>query len=394
MHLDPVMPLFVGVVLALIVVSLAARAVRQPQVTGYIIAGFLIGPSGLALVDDAEALSRLGAIGVVLLLFFIGMEISPRRLAANWRIAVVGTALQVLISTAVVVLLGYALHWPIARSILLGFVISLSSTAVVLKLLEDWKELDSSVGQDVLGVLLAQDLAVIPMLIGIGFLGGEAFDEKRIALQTVGAALLIGLVVRVTWKRHFRLPLGRWTRSDQELQVLAALLICFGLALMSGVLGLSTALGAFVAGMIVRAAQETDWVEERLHSFRVIFVALFFTSIGMLIDVAFLQAHWREVLVLVVLVVLLNTYINAGILHGLGRSWPASLYAGALLSQIGEFSFVLVTVASQAGIIGGVGYDMAIAVIGISLVVSPAWIVAMKWLLRRRYGGTTALFTD
>jgi CPA2 family monovalent cation:H+ antiporter-2 len=319
----------------------------------------------------------------MLLLFFVGMEVSPPKLAANWRVAIFGTLLQISLTTGLVFGLGHLLGWSLPLSILIGFVVSLSSTAVVLKLLQDWKELDTTVGQDVLAVLLAQDLAVILMIICIGFLGGETLDSTTLKVQVTGAVIFIGIILWATLGQNIKLPFGDWIRRDRELQILVALLICFGLSLLSGVFDLSTALGAFVAGIVIHAARETMWVEHSLHGFRVIFIAFFFVSVGMLINVPFLKENWLQVVSLVFVAVIANTFINAVILRLLRRSWSESLYAGALLSQIGEFSFVLAAVGSQSGLIDYYAYQLTISVIAISLILSPVWIAGVKWFNRR-----------
>lgn len=381
MHLDPALPTFVALVLILLILALTASVARQPAILGYLLGGLVIGPAGLALVQDVEFVGRLGAVGVVLLLFFIGLEVAPEALAANWRVAAVGTALQILLTTALVFALGALLDWPLGRRILLGFVISLSSTAVVLKLLKDWGELDTRAGQDVLGILLTQDVLVIPMLIVLGLLAGDPPDAHELVQQVAGGAVLIGIVVWVVRHREFRLPLYDAIDRDPDLRVLTALAICFGLALFSASLHLSTALGAFVAGILVRAMRQVTPAEDSLEAFRVLFVALFFASVGMLIDLQFIVQHWRQMLALVVIVVVVNTLINGLLIRALGRSLRESLYAGALLSQIGEFSFVLAAVGLQAGVISGYGYQATVAVIALSLVISPGWIKFVKYLL-------------
>ena len=383
MHLDPIMPTLVATLLAILAIGLLLRRIRLPHVVGYLITGIILGPHGLGLITDETVLSRLGAIGVVLLLFFIGMEVSPKRLLASWKVAIIGTLFQILVSIGCVWILGQWLDWPLARSILVGFVISLSSTAVVLKILQDWGELESKVGQDVLGVLLVQDLAIIPMLIIIGFMGGDAPTFGAIVLEIIGGTAILGLFVWLIVKETIHLPLGSWLKNDHEMQVFAAFIICFGLALFTGLMGLSTALGAFVAGMLVATARETQWVHHSLEPFRVVFVTLFFVSIGMLVDLRFLLEQWLLIVVLVVAVYLTNTLMNAVILRFLRDNWCASLYAGALLSQIGEFSFVLAAVGLQAGIITHYGYQVVIEVIAISLLLSPFWIMLFKKLLSR-----------
>jgi CPA2 family monovalent cation:H+ antiporter-2 len=382
MHLDPVLPYTVGALLAILILGLLLRSLRQPHVVGYLIAGVILGPHGIALVQDEVTLGRLGAIGVVLLLFFIGMEASPRKLIENWKVAVLGTLLQIFISIGCVWPLGLILDWPIERIVLIGFVISLSSTAVVLKLLHDWKEFDTQVGQNVLVILLAQDLAVIPMLIILAMLGDADAEHGNIYLQA-GAAVLIAVIVGyIAIKNTIHLPLGRILGEDLDMHVFAALAICLGLSLLTGLAGLSTALGAFVAGMLIGAAKETRWVHNSLEPFRVLFVALFFVSIGMLVDLGFLQSHWYQVGALIVLVLITNTFINAVILRMLGDNWRDSIYAGTLLSQIGEFSFLLAAVGIQAHIISDYAYQMTIVVISMSLLLSPAWIMLVKYVLK------------
>jgi len=390
MHLDPILPYTVGALFAILILGLVLRSLKQPHVVGYLIAGVLLGPHGMALVQDEATLGRLGAIGVVLLLFFIGMEASPRKLIENWKVAVLGTLLQILISIGCVWPLGLYLDWPVERIILIGFVISLSSTAVVLKLLQDWKEFDTKVGQNVLAVLLAQDLAVVPMLIILAMFGDNSAEHGNVFMQIGGAVLIAVIVGYIAVKNTIQLHLSRLLGEDLEMHVFAALAICLGLSLLTGLAGLSTALGAFVAGILIGAAKETRWVHHSLEPFRILFVALFFVSIGMLVDLGFLLSHWYQVSALIFLVLITNTFINGMVLRMLGDNWRDSIYAGTLLSQIGEFSFVLAAVGIQAKIISDYGYQMTVVVISMSLLVSPAWIMLVKLVLKTDQTNKTA----
>lgn len=148
MHLDPIMPYLVGALFGILLLGIFLHRMKLPHVIGYLIGGIIMGPHGLQLITDEPTLSRLGALGVVLLLFFIGMEISPKRLISGWRISLVGTVFQIIFSTFLVWIIGHWLGWSMERIILIGFVISLSSTAIVLKLLQDWNELQSDTGQN------------------------------------------------------------------------------------------------------------------------------------------------------------------------------------------------------------------------------------------------------
>lgn len=382
MHMDPVMPVIVGIIFLILTLGFILKLFHQPHVIAYLIAGIIIGPSGLSLVTDAESISRLGAAGVVLLLFFVGMETDAKKLRDNWKIAVFGTLFQILLSIGGVWLLGLWFEWSFTRIILIGFVISLSSTAIVIKLLQDANILDSKVGQGALGILLAQDLAIIPMLIILSLLSAGNIDHGQLLKQGIGAVIALGVLGYIMIRQQVHIPLSKWLKQDRELQLFAALGICFGVALLTAWFELSTALGAFIGGMIVGAAKETQWVNYTLESFKVLFIALFFVSVGLLLDIHFLLLHWQQTVALVVAALLTNTFINAFILKMSAFNWKDSLYMGVLLSQIGEFSFVLAAVGYQTHIINEYGYQLALCVISLSLLVSPVWISLSKRILK------------
>ena len=382
-HYDPLLLQLTGALLVILAMALLSRVLRQPHVVGYILAGVLLGPGGFDFFKEYELVSRMGDIGVVLLLFFVGMETTPRELLAGWRITFLGTSIQIAASVGLMLGVGAWLDWPVARSVLMGFVISLSSTAVVLNYLRATHRAKTKLGQDTLGVLLAQDLALIPMLLAVGWLAGRGTDSGVLFLQGAGGGLAIVLLAWMMAGRVVRLPLSRYLRRDRELQVFLAFGLCLGFALLFGLFQLSSALGAFLAGMLVGAARETNWVHHRLEPFRVMFVALFFVSVGLLVDVAFVRENAWLVGGVTVAVFCVNTLINAAIFRGLGDPWSYSFFAGAHLAQIGEFSFVLAAAGATQGLIPAFTYKLIIAVIALSLVLSPAWITVVAALQRR-----------
>lgn len=390
--MDPALPVVVAAIFGVLLLGALARRLRQPYVIGYLVAGIAIGPFGLGLFEDAHSLARLGEVGVILLLFFVGMEVDLTRLLTSWKISVFGTALQILASLGAVAILGIAADWPTARIVLLGFAISLSSTALVMSMLRQRRELETAAGRDVLGILLVQDVAVIAMLIVVGLFAGDRPSVTRAALQTLGGLAFLGLLAYLVRGRSITLPLGRWLRNDHELQVFGAFILCFGLAWLSSLLGLSTALGAFAAGLVVAAARETDWIHRSLEPYRVLFVAAFFVSVGALIDLDFVVDEWHIVVGLVVAALVTNTLINAGALRSLGRSWASSFYSGALLSQVGEFSFVLAAVGRESGVIGEYAFQGVMAMIVGTLLVTPLWIGAFR--MRRRTRSLLARESD
>lgn len=383
MHYDPILLQFVGALLVILAMALLSRLLRQPHVVGYILAGVLLGPAGFDFFRQYELVSRMGDIGVVLLLFFVGMETTPRQLLDGWRITFLGTSLQIAASVGLMLGIGAWLDWPVARSVLMGFVISLSSTAVVLNYLRQTHKAQTKLGRDALGVLLAQDVALIPMLLVIGVLAGRGADPEVLALQAGGGLLAFALLAWMAAGRVVRLPLSAYLRRDRELQVFLAFGLCLGFALVFGLFQLSSALGALLAGMLVGAARETNWVHHRLEPFRVMFVALFFVSVGLLVDVQYLGQNLWLVVGVTLAVFVGNTLINTAIFRALGDSWTYSFYAGAHLAQIGEFSFVLAAAGAVQGLIPAATHKLIIAVIALTLVLSPAWISLIAALQRR-----------
>lgn len=377
MHMHPLLPTLVASIVAVLLVGAVVRRFGQPHVIAYLVVGVILGPAGLDLFDS-HAVALVGEFGVILLLFFVGMEVNLSRLVTGWRVSVVGTLLQVLFSVAAVAGIGLWFDWPWSRVVLIGFAISLSSTALVVTMLRQWKEMDTEAGQEAIGVLLVQDIALAPMLIVIGLLGGSSPSTTLLLTQVGGGLAIVFLVATLVRKGSIRLPMGDLLRADHELQLFGALLLCFFFAWVTGVCGLSTALGAFVAGLVVAAAKETEWIHRNLEPYRVLFVAAFFASVGMLVDLHFLAEHWLPVLALVLATFLTNTLINAATLHALGRRWRTSLYVGALLSQVGEFSFVLAAVGKDIGIITDFGYQMVLGIIAGTLVLGPGWIAILR----------------
>lgn len=373
MHMDPLLPALVGIIFVALALAILLRRFEQPSVVAYVLTGAVLGPNGMGVVSEPSIVARIGEIGVVLLLFFAGMELSIPELKKGWRVPVVGTALQIAASVGCVSAIGFWRDWPLGRIVLLGFVISLSSTAVVLKLLREKGELNSPIGRDVVGILLVQDVAIIPMLMAIGFLAGDTPSATVLTTQLIAGAALVALLGFIASREHIPLPVVKWLDGDKELQILGAFALAFGLAFATGVAGLSVALGAFVGGVVVGASRETHWIHEALYPFHVLFLAVFFVSIGMMIDPGFTWGHLPLLSVLLVVVLVTNTFINAVVLRTLGRTWASSIYGGAMLSQIGEFSFVLAAVGLQVGLIEDFSYQITIAVIALTLVITPLW---------------------
>lgn len=379
--IDPILSKLVVLSLIIIIAGLIMRILRQPSLITYILVGIIVGPFGLGFITDENLIANLGSMGLVLLLFFIGMEIHLPDLIANWRVSVIGTFIQIVISLVVSWLAGQYFDWSLNQVIVLGFVLSLSSTAVIIKLLEERNELKSKAGQYVLGILIVQDIMIVPMLIIISYLGGEEPNKVEIARQILGGILIIGIILYILWKKELVLPFQSYIQKDHEMQVFVAFTLCFGFSIITAWLGLSAALGAFVAGIMVSSSKSTKWVIDSLHAFKILFVALFFVSVGMLIDLTFIKDNLLIIGVLVAAVFLMNNTINVLALRIFCKDWRISLYAGSLLSQVGEFSFILASAGYFAGFIGDFVYQLTLSIIALSLLLSPFHIGLMRKLI-------------
>jgi CPA2 family monovalent cation:H+ antiporter-2 len=380
--IDPFLSRFVILSLVIIVVGFLLRLFKQPSLVTYIIVGVLVGPFGFGLITDEALITSLGSFGLILLLFFIGMEIHLPDLITNWRVSVFGTLIQIVVSVFIVWLLGQYFGWKINQVVMLGFVISLSSTAVIVKLLKERNELYTKTGKNVIGVLLAQDVLIVPMLIILRYLGGDKQDILLLFKQIIGGILIIGVIVYILIKKEIKLPFMKYLRKDHEMQVFVAFTLCFGFSILTALFGLSSALGAFIAGIVLSSTKSTRWVHNSLNAFKIVFVALFFVSVGMLIDLEFLKENLVTIGVLVLAVFLINNTINVFMIHIFSKDWKISFYAGALLSQIGEFSFILGSTGYYSGIIKNHSYQLIISTIALTLLISPLWISLTRKLIK------------
>ncbi len=334
--------------------GLVARLGRLPSLVGYLAAGTIVGPHALGLVTDAEHVEALAELGVALLLFAVGVEVSMADLRrVGWRVAAAGTA-QVALTAAAGYGIGAALGWSAHHSLAAGMALSLSSTMVALKTLSDRGEIGALHGRVGTGILLAQDLAFVPMMAILAALaaidgGGESpMGEFALTVGKAAAvlALLFGLgrFAPVLLKRVALLG----ARETFVITVLAAML---GAAMLTYWAGLSAALGAFVAGLVL---SEADWAGRRALSevipVRDIFAGFFFVSLGMLTDVDFLLESWGLVLLFIAASIVTKFALVSGLTRALGYLPATSLRTGFLLVQIGEFSFIIAGAATTMGL--------------------------------------------
>ena len=384
-HIDPLFSKFVILSCIVIVIGFLLRLLKQPYMIAYIIVGIIVGPYGVGFVTNEELISNLGSLGLVLLLFFIGMEIRLPQLLNNWKVSIIGTLMQVFASLLIIWLLSFYFNWSHSQVVMFGFVISLSSTAVIVKILQERDEINSKAGQYALGILIAQDILIVPMLILLGYLGGHRPDKSELIKQIIGGILIIGMIIFLVKKKEINLPFQKYIQNDHEMQVFIAFSLCFGFSTLSAFFQLSAALGAFIAGILISATRSTEWVHNSLSAFKILFVALFFISIGMIIDLNFLKDNLYTIITLLIVVFLLNSIINISMIRFFCKDWKITLYVSALLSQIGEFSFILAATGYQSGIIKEYAYQITISTIALTLLFSPLWINLTKKVTNQIY---------
>jgi CPA2 family monovalent cation:H+ antiporter-2 len=377
------------VVLLVVLASFFLKKINQPNLIAYILIGILVGPSSLDLIENPESIVFIGELGIILLFFFIGMEIDLSSFIRDWKLALFGTLSQILLSVLSVFLVGYFLDWSMSRILVLGCVIALSSSAVVFKLLEERGLFSSKLGKNVSSILLAQDIAIAPILIFISMMGttvsaGSVSFVDSIYMKILGGIIFVGLITYVAIKKEIKqLPFKNTIKDDHELQVFMALFFCFSGALLANFFGISEALGAFVGGIVMHAGKATAWIHQAIHSFRILFVAIFFISIGAQLNLSFLVAHWHSLALMLIAVYITNHMINALILRAYSNDWKSAIVGGALLGQIGELSFLICMTAINVGILTQFSYDFTISLISLTIFISPIWILITERLVAK-----------
>ncbi len=366
-----ILDLGVALALALVFGALASRF-GQPPIVGYLAAGVVIGPFTPGFVGNQEQIGQLAELGVVLLLFALGVEFSLHELRRVWRIAVPGAIAQIVITAvagaAVVILLGMS---PVEGAVI-GSAIAISSTLVVLKILVERGEMDSLHGRAAIGWMVVQDLVTIILIALLEPLaGGGSAAPVLFALARAAAFMALAYIVGtrlLPWLFRTVSRLG-----SPELFLLSvfatALLAAF---LSSAVFGLSLALGAFVAGLIVSESDLSHQAAGEIIPFRDLFAVLFFVSVGMLLDPAALVDDWPALLALLAVAVGIKAAASAGIGRMLGLPLRSALLLGATIAQVGEFSFLLAEQALHVELIDARGYNLILATAILSIVLTPS----------------------
>lgn len=335
-----------------VIVVLVLQRFKMPSILGFLITGIIIGPFGFGLIENNEQVEILSEIGVILLMFVIGMELSIKQLASMKRTVIYGGFMQVGLSIIVTGLIFYFLGFSWSESVFTGFLFSLSSTAIVLKILQDRNEITAPHGRTALGILIFQDLIVVPMMLVTPIMAGSS---ANIFNEILFLFLKSALVLAFTYvSAKYVVPRGMYLiakTKSKELFLLATITLCFTVAFVTASAGLSLAFGAFLAGLIISESDYSHQATSTILPFRELFISFFFISIGMLLDLKFFIENAGVILLMVLAVLIVKGGVVSFAVAALKYPLRTILLTGMALFQVGEFAFILSRIGIESGLL-------------------------------------------
>lgn len=363
----------ISIILAFsIFVLLLCYRFKVPEIVGFLITGIIAGPYVLGIFTNTADIEYLADIGIVLLLFTIGIEFSFKRLLEVKKQFLIGGTLQVILTFLAASIAASALGISYNTSILIGFAISLSSTAIVLRLLQDRDETDSPHGRIIVGILIFQDIASVAMMLVIQFMTGTSVNMIQsiplMMIEAIGVIILV--IVGTVWVVPRVLRHVARTRS-QELFMLSVVVLLLAMVGLTSSIGLSLALGAFLAGLIISESQYSNQALGGILPFRYVFTSFFFISIGMLLDIRFLMANLALILLAVVAILILKTVLGTATTLIMRYPMRTAIISGLAISQVGEFSFIILKLGSDHGMLSVSLYQFLLAASILTMAISP-----------------------
>lgn len=372
--MDIMIAMYALIVMAILFLYLG-QMIRVPSIVVFVVIGMLAGPYGFGLITDQASIEAFGEIGVLLLLFTIGLEFSFEKMFRSWRIVIIGGLIQLCTTIVAITFAAYALGVPFRESVVFGFIISLSSTAIVMKILQERREVDTTQGRTLLGILIFQDLAIIPMiLITPIFMGSSGPDITALPAGVLKVAVILLLVI-ILARGVIPGLLDRVARQkSRELFFITIAGICIVVAGLTNMAGLSFTLGAFVAGLIIGESDYNIDALSHIIPFRDVFASIFFLSIGMLLNThSILDRPSMIVLTVVIVTLIISIKILTGAFASAVLGMPARvcIITGFTLCQVGEFSFVLAKTGLESGFIPDMVYQIFLAAAIITMTLTP-----------------------
>jgi len=353
-------------------VVMALKKLHVPTVIGFIVTGAIIGPQGLGWISNKESIDMMAELGVALLLFSVGLEFSMRSFMRARRQIITAGLLQILLTLGFGILIGYLLEWPIYLGVYFGCLMALSSTAVVMTLFHERALMDSGPARLSIGILILQDLALVPMMILLQFFGGDGATTWQANAMSALQAILITAVAFVLARRFIGRIIHQIALTlSRELFIVTVIVIALGTSWLTSYMGLSFALGAFLSGIIIGGTDYKYQTISEIAPFRYAFNTLFFISIGMLINFQFIADNFFLILLFALIIPMLKIIITTGVGYVVGIPLIPALVMGLYLGQIGEFSFLLAYIGRQSGAVTDYFYQLIVSTIVIAMMLTP-----------------------
>ncbi len=355
------------------------KKLNQPYLIAYIIAGVVLGPHILKVFTQPHQIEIIGEIGILLMMFFLGMEINVPDNRSLLISPVIAQGIKTLLSIGFAFLVGNIMELPFKSIVLIAILFVFNSTAVVSELLKKYDSLKTAFGFTILNMLILQDLLLAPVLTLLKAWSGKSFNFWSILFPVIVCIIIFFVIKKLRNSREIKLSglLGSMG-NDHDLQVFAGLFICLGFGLFAESIGLSSALGSFIAGVFVGRAKVLNWLEHALTPFKVFFVTLFFVSIGLRLDISYLYSNYELIFLGTFVVLISNSFMSAVVFRLLKYDWKTSWYGGALLSQTGEFGILALSIAYKSGVIEYGLYKTGLGITCLSLLLSIIWIAILK----------------
>jgi CPA2 family monovalent cation:H+ antiporter-2 len=394
MHIQILQDILILLAFSVIIVFSLQR-LKLPSIIGFLLTGVIIGPYGLSLIKAVAEVEILAEIGVILLLFVIGMEMTIQQLTSLKKTVFIGGTLQVGITIVVAGAVYYLLGNDWNAALFVGFLFSLSSTAIVLKTLQDRQEINTPHGRNALAILIFQDIIVVPMMLVTPIIAGQSGNLAESILSLLLKSALV-IAITIVSARYLVPPLLHSvarTRS-KELFLLVTITLCFAVAFLTSEAGLSLALGAFLAGLIISQSEYSHQATSIILPFRELFTSFFFVSVGMLLDLTFFLSNFPSILLLVVAVFIVKTIIAGTSVAVLGYSSKTVLITGLALFQVGEFAFILSRVGIANDILNTITYQYFLSVSVVSMLFTPFIIIGAEKTANRLLGLSKKLGLD
>ena len=358
------------------IIVFVLQKLKLPSIIGFLLTGIVIGPYGLSLINAVEEVEVLSEIGVILLLFVIGMELSIKQLASIKKTIFIGGFLQVGITAIVTGVIYYFLGYSWNESVFVGFLFSLSSTAIVLKTLQDRKEILTPHGRNALAILIFQDIIIVPMMLITPLIAGESTNVGMSILSLVAKSVIV-IVITLISARYIvpKLMHAVAKTNSKELFLLVTFTLCFAIAFFTSEIGLSLALGAFIAGLIISESEYSHQATSIILPFRELFTSFFFVSVGMLLDLSFFLNKIPTIMLLVLLVFITKSIIASIAVAALQYPTRTVLLTGLSLFQIGEFAFILSKVGIEYNLLSAETNQYFLSVSIVSMMLTPFVII-------------------